>query len=57
MELTGRNTLHTATTSETTDGWLRDSLDVVTENLAVALGSALSETFAAFSTCSGVLVR
>ncbi len=41
---TGRNTLDTATTCETTNGWLGDSLDVVTENLAVTLGSSLAES-------------
>jgi hypothetical protein len=39
--LTGRNTLDTTTTGETTDGGLGDALDVVAEDLAVALGSAL----------------
>jgi hypothetical protein len=48
--LTGRNTLDTTTTSETTDGRLGDALDVVTENLSVTLGTAFAETFAAFST-------
>lgn len=48
--LTGRDTLHTATTSETTDCGLGDTLDVVTKNLPVALGTALSEALAALST-------
>ena len=42
--------LHTATTSETTDGWLGDSLDVIAKNLPVALGASFSESFASFST-------
>ena len=50
-KLTGRNTLHTSTTRETTDGGLGDALDVVTENLAVTLGSAFAEAFATFSAC------
>lgn len=33
------DTLHTTTTSETTDCGLGDSLDVVTKNLAMTLGS------------------
>jgi hypothetical protein len=37
----GRNTLDTATTSETADGRLGYALDVVTKNLAMSLGSAL----------------
>jgi hypothetical protein len=39
-----RDTLDTTSTSETTDGGLCDTLDVVTEDLAVTLGAALSET-------------
>ena len=45
----GRDTLDTTTTSETSDGGLGDTLDVVTQNLAVALGTALSETLAALA--------
>jgi len=49
--LTGRNTLDTTTTGETTDGGLGDALDVVAEDLAVALGSAFAEAFTAFAAC------
>lgn len=49
MRLTGRNTLDTTTTSQTPDGRLGNTLDVVTENLAVALGTTLSETLAALA--------
>lgn len=48
--LTGRDTLDTATTSETTNGGLGYTLDVVTKNLAMTLGSAFAETFSAFAT-------
>jgi len=48
----GRNTLDATTTSQTADGGLGDALDVVTENLAMAFGSALSKTFATFSASS-----
>ena len=34
----GRDTLDTTTTSETTDGGLGDTLDVVAQDLAVTLG-------------------
>ncbi len=47
---TGRNTLDTATASQTPDGGLGDALDVVAKDLAVALGTALAEALAAFST-------
>ena len=52
-KLTGRNTLDTTTTRETTDGGLGDALDVVTEDLAVTLGAAFAEAFATFSTWRG----
>jgi hypothetical protein len=47
----GADTLDTSTASKTTDGRLGDTLDVVSKNLAVALGSSLSETLSALSTC------
>ena len=50
MQLTGRDTLDTATTSETTNSGLGDTLDVVTENLPVTLGTTLSETLSALAT-------
>jgi hypothetical protein len=43
------DTLDTTTAGETADGGLGDTLDVVTENLAVTLGAALSETLATFA--------
>ena len=51
LRLTGRDTLDTATARETTDGGLGYALDVVTENLSVALGSAFAETLSTFSAC------
>jgi hypothetical protein len=44
-----RDTLDTTTTCETTDGGLGDTLDVVTKNLAVALGTTLSETLSSLA--------
>ena len=38
--------LHAATASQTTDSGLGDALDVIAKNLAMALGSTLSETLA-----------
>jgi hypothetical protein len=49
---TGRDTLDTTTTSETADGGLGDALDVVTKNLAMALGSTLAEALATFAASS-----
>jgi len=40
-----RDTLDTTTASQTADGGLGDTLDVVTQHLTVALGSTLSESF------------
>lgn len=50
----GGDTLDTTTTSETSDSGLGDTLDVVTKNLSVALGTALSETLATFAASSHV---
>jgi hypothetical protein len=43
------DTLYTTTTSETTDGGLGDTLDVITKDLAMTLGSSLSKSFSSFS--------
>ena len=48
---TGRDTLDTATTSQTTDSRLGYALDVVTKNLSVTLGSTLAETLSTFAAC------
>jgi hypothetical protein len=45
-----RDTLDTTTTSETTDGGLGDTLNGVTNDLAVALGSTLTESLTSLST-------
>jgi hypothetical protein len=47
------DTLDTTTAGKTTDGGLGNSLDVVAQDLAVALGAALAETFASFAACGG----
>lgn len=49
--LTGRDTLDTTTTRKTPDSGLGNTLDVVTKNLSVALGTTLAETLAALSAC------
>ena len=40
----------TTTTCQSTDGGLRDSLDVVTKNLSVTLGASFSQSFSSFTT-------
>ena len=42
--------LHTTSASQTADGGLGDSLDVVTQDLAMTLGSSLSQSLASFAT-------
>jgi len=45
-----RDTLDTATASQTTDCRLGYALDVVTEHLAMALGASFAESFSTFTT-------
>ena len=45
-----RDTLDTTSASKTTDGWLGDTLDVITQHLPVTLGASLSKTFSSFAT-------
>ena len=45
-----RNSLHTTSASKTTDGWLGDTLDVITKNFPVTLSASLSKTFSSFTT-------
>jgi len=46
-----RDTLDTSTTSKTSDRRLCDTLDVVTKNFAMSLGSTLAEALATLSAC------
>ena len=50
-----RDALDTTTASEAADGGLGDALDVVAQDLAVALGAALSEPLSSFSTSRHVI--
>lgn len=47
---TDRDTLDTSTTGKTANGRLGDTLDVVSKDLAMALGTTLAESFATFTT-------
>ena len=51
-----RDTLDTASSSQTPDGRLGDSLDVVAKDLAMTLGATLSETLSTFTTARHVFV-
>jgi hypothetical protein len=44
-----RDTLDTTTAGQTTDSWLGDTLDVITQDFAMTLGSSFSETFSSFA--------
>eukprot|EP00040_Diaphanoeca_grandis_P019882 m.105336 g.105336 ORF g.105336 m.105336 type:complete len:122 (+) comp27638_c0_seq3:1133-1498(+) len=46
------DTLDTTTSSETTDCWLGDTLDVITKNFSVTLGASFTESFSSFSSSS-----
>jgi hypothetical protein len=46
--------LDTTTASETSDGGLGDTLDVVSQDLAMSLGSTLAEALATFAASSHV---
>lgn len=48
-ELTGRDTLDTTATSETTDGRLGYTLDVIPKNFSVTLRTAFAEALSTFS--------
>jgi hypothetical protein len=45
-----RDTLHSASTSQTTNGRLRDALDVIAKNLAMTLRSSFAQSLTALST-------
>jgi hypothetical protein len=44
-----RQSLDTTTTSQSSDGRLSDTLDVISQDLSVSLGSSLSQTFTSFT--------
>ncbi len=45
-----RDTLDTTSASQTADSGLGDTLDVITQNLPVAFGASLPESFSSFTT-------
>eukprot|EP00095_Tigriopus_kingsejongensis_P009618 snap_masked-scaffold328_size205007-processed-gene-0.9 protein:Tk09618 transcript:snap_masked-scaffold328_size205007-processed-gene-0.9-mRNA-1 annotation:"PREDICTED: uncharacterized protein LOC101999520" len=46
--------LHTSTASQTTDGGLGDTLDIITQHFAMTLGASLAESLASFASSSHV---
>ena len=51
-----RDTLDSSTTSQTPDGRLGDSLDVVSQHLTVTLGASLSKSLSSFASSGHVAV-
>jgi hypothetical protein len=51
-----RDTLDSSSASQTPDGRLGDSLDVVSQHLTVTLGSSLSQSLSSFATSCHVAV-
>ena len=49
-----RDTLDTSTTCQTADGGLGDTLDVITQHLAMTLGATLSESLSSLAASSHV---
>ena len=49
--------LHATTTSQTADSRLRNALDIVPKDLAMALRAALAQTFTTFATSRHFLLR
>jgi hypothetical protein len=49
-----RDTLDTSTASQTADGGLGDTLDVITQNFAMTLGASLAESLSSFASSSHV---
>ena len=43
------DTLDTTSTGQSSDGWLGDTLDVITQHLPVTLGTTFAQTFATFT--------
>ena len=49
-----RDTLDTSTASQSADGGLGDTLDVITQYFAMTLGASFAESFASFTTSGHV---
>ena len=43
------DTFDTTSSCKTADGWLGDTLDIITQHLPVTLGASFSESFTSFS--------
>lgn len=44
-----RDAFHSASTCQSSNGWFRDSLDIVTQDLAMTLRASLSKSFSSFA--------
>ncbi|KAF4523130.1 hypothetical protein B566_EDAN003145 [Ephemera danica] len=52
-----RDTLHSTTASQTADGGLGDTLDVIAKNLAMTLGASLAESLSSFAATGHTMAR
>ena len=52
-----RDSFDTSTTSQTSNGWLGDALDVVTKDLPVTLGTSLPQAFTSFTATGHLSIR
>jgi hypothetical protein len=43
------DTLDTTTAGQSTDGWLRDTLDVITQDFSMSLGASFAQSFTSFT--------
>ena len=52
-----RDSFDTSTTSQTSNGWLGDALDVVTKDLPVTLGTSLPQAFTSFTATGHLSIK
>ena len=51
-----RDTFHTTTASQTADGGLGDTLDIITQHFSVTFGAPFAESFSSFTTSRHVVL-
>ena len=50
------DTLDTTSAGQSTDGWLGDTLDVITQDFAMSLGASFAQSFTSFSSSGHFLI-
>merc|ERR1719499_1262270 len=51
------DTLHASTSRKTSNRWLRNTLDVISQDFSVTLGTSLAKTFATFSSSKSHVLK